>query len=61
MRSPDVVEAQALADQTARFADQAVGVQVGFLVFHRTPQTLVYDIVVPGAAAVRADGDFLAA
>lgn len=60
MGPPRVVKVQITADRSPRLADRAVGVQIDFLVFDRSPKSLDHDVVAPRASAIHADGDFLA-
>ena len=50
MRPPGIVAAEIAADRGAGVGDRIIGVEVNFLVFHRSPEPLDEDVVAPGAA-----------
>jgi len=52
-----IVEGQIFAEGGAGFWNIAIGMQIDFLVFDRSPQPFNKDIVPPGSFAIHADGD----
>jgi hypothetical protein len=60
VRAPSIVGGQITADRGAGLADRAIGPQVNFVVFYRTPQALDEHVFAPGAAAIYADRYLLA-